>query len=87
MPERSFETDICLPSGDDDRALDGLRFRLPATVLYPQQAIERCKQDGLPRNGPIRNPNVKIDPVSGEVFPEVEGGGIGDSIGNIRQYL
>lgn len=52
-----------------------------------EKAIEQCKQAGLPRSGPIRNPNVQIDPISGEVFPEIADGGLGDSIGNILDYL
>jgi hypothetical protein len=50
-------------------------------------AVEQCKQQGLPRNGPIRNPDVRIDPRTGEVFPEVGSGRVGDSIGNIFDYL
>ena len=39
------------------------------------------------RNGPVRNPDVRIDPVSGEIFPELGGGRVGDLIGNIFDYL
>jgi len=28
-----------------------------------------------------------VDPETGEVYPEIEGGGVGDSIGNIFEYL
>ncbi len=52
-----------------------------------KRAIEQCKQEGLPRGGPIKNPNVRVDPRTGEVYPELPGGKIGDSIGNIFQYL
>jgi len=52
-----------------------------------KRAIEQCKQDNLPRNGPIRNPDVRIDPTTGEVFPKLPGGRIGDSIGNIFDFL
>jgi RHS repeat-associated protein len=52
-----------------------------------RSAIEQCKQQGLPRNGPIRNPDVRIDPRTGEVFPEIGQGRVGDSIGNIFDYL
>ncbi|MGY6518540.1 MAG: RHS repeat-associated core domain-containing protein [Lysobacteraceae bacterium] len=50
-------------------------------------AIEQCKQAGLPRNGPRRNPDVRVDPKTGEVFPEIGRGRVGDSIGNIFDYL
>jgi RHS repeat-associated protein len=50
-------------------------------------AIEQCKQRGLPRNGPLRNPDVRIDPRTGEVFPDLGGGRVGDSIGNIFDFL
>ena len=54
-----------------------------------KKAIEECKQQGLPRNGPNRNPDVRVDPKSGEVYPEINGGngGLGDSIGNIWEFL
>lgn len=52
-----------------------------------QGAIEQCKQHGLPRSGPVRNPNVVVDTTTGEVYPITSSGGIGDSIGNISSYL
>jgi len=33
------------------------------------------------------NPDVWINPKSGEVFLETIGGGVGDSIGNIFEFL
>jgi RHS repeat-associated protein len=50
-------------------------------------AIEQCKQAGLPRSGPVRNPDVVVDMTTGEVYPTTSSGGIGDSIGNISDYL
>jgi uncharacterized protein RhaS with RHS repeats len=57
------------------------------TQKQVRRAIEQCKQDNLPRNGPIRNPDVRVDPITGEVYPQLPSGGIGDSIGNIFDYL
>jgi hypothetical protein len=50
-------------------------------------AIERIKQDNLPRGGPIRNPDVVVDLRTGEVYPQLPNGGRGDSIGNLHDYL
>lgn len=50
------------------------------------RAIEQVKQRGLPRGGPLRNPDVRVDP-RGEVFPKTPEGSIGDSIGNIFDFL
>jgi hypothetical protein len=52
-----------------------------------RRAIEQCKQAGLPKNGPIRNPDVVVDLTNGEVYPQLPGGGLGDSIGNINDFL
>ena len=51
-----------------------------------RRAIEICKQNGLPRNGPVRNPDVVVDP-NGTVYPQLPNGGIGDPIGNLHDYL
>jgi len=37
----------------------------------------------LPISGPNRNPDVAVDTKTGEIFPKLPGGGVGDSIGNI----
>jgi len=34
-----------------------------------------------------QNPDMQVDPTTGEVYPETPDGGIGDSIGNIFDYL
>jgi hypothetical protein len=52
-----------------------------------KRAIEMCKQVGLPRGGSIRNPDVVVDLTTGEVYPQLPSGGIGDSIGNLLEYL
>lgn len=52
-----------------------------------RKAIEQCKQDGLPRGGPKRNPDVRVDPKTGEVYPDLGSGQLGDPIGNIYDYL
>ena len=50
-----------------------------------RNAIERIKQDNLPRGGPNRNPDVRIDS-RGNAYPETPNG-VGDTIGNILDYL
>jgi hypothetical protein len=60
-------------------------FRQSNKVI--RRAIESCKQKGLPRSGPLRNPDVVVDLTDGEVYPQLPSGGLGDSIGNINQYL
>ena len=51
-----------------------------------RDAIHELKR-ALPRGGPIRNPDLVIDPDTGEAYPELPGGGIGDPIGNIFDHL
>jgi RHS repeat-associated protein len=52
-----------------------------------QSAIEQVKQEGLPRGGPVRNPDVVVDE-DGETYPLGPGGQPAeDSIGNILDYL
>lgn len=60
--------------------------RLGVTTREVNDAIHALKTD-LPRGGPVRNPDVVVDAVSGEVFPQLPGGGIGGSIGNIFDEL
>jgi RHS repeat-associated protein len=51
-----------------------------------RSAIESVKQAGLPRGGPLRNPDVVVDE-EGEVYPLGPGGiPAEDSIGNILDY-
>jgi hypothetical protein len=50
-------------------------------------AIESVKQAGLPRGGPVRNPDVVVDE-EGEVYPLGPGGiPAEDSIANILDYI
>jgi RHS repeat-associated protein len=60
-------------------------FRQSSKVI--RRAIEMCKQSGLRRSGPLRNPDVVVDLTTGEVYPQLPSGGIGDAIGNIFDYL
>jgi hypothetical protein len=48
-------------------------------------AIHRVKE-GLGRGGAVRNPDVLINPKTGDVIPKTHGGA-GDSIGNIFDFL
>jgi hypothetical protein len=59
---------------------------LGRTAKEVKDAIHKVKQ-GMPRDAPIRNPDVVVDTSTGEVYPKTQGAGIGDSIGNIRDYL
>ena len=53
-----------------------------------RNAIEKVKQSGAWRSGTKnRNPDVVVDTKTGEVYPKTPDGGIGDSIGNIYDYL
>jgi Pretoxin HINT domain len=55
------------------------------TTRKVKDAIHAAKRN-LPRGGPIRNPDVVVDPASGEKYPNLPTG-LGDSIGNIFDYL
>jgi RHS repeat-associated protein len=53
-----------------------------------KKAIEKVKQGNKWRSGTKnRNPDVVVDTETGEVYPKIPSGGIGDSIGNIYDYL
>jgi hypothetical protein len=52
-----------------------------------KDAIHGVKDKGLGRGGPISNPDVRVHPRTGDVKPEIPGGGLGDSIGNIYDFL
>ena len=51
-----------------------------------KDAIHKVKNEGLGRGGPVRNPDVSVDP-SGDVKPKLPDGQLGDSIGNIYDHL
>jgi uncharacterized protein RhaS with RHS repeats len=53
-------------------------------------AIEKLKQRQLRGGGGKgyrKNPDVQIDPKTGDAYPELPGGGLGDCIGNIAEFL
>jgi len=55
-----------------------------------KKAIEQAKQSNLKGGGGKglkRNPNVKVDMTNGEIYPKTSEGGLGDSIGNIFDFL
>jgi hypothetical protein len=60
--------------------------RFGATIREVKDAIHQAKRN-LPRGGPVRNPDVSVDPVSGEIYPQLPGGSYGDSIGNMWDLL
>ena len=41
----------------------------------------------IPKGAPVRNPDVLIDSVTGDVFPKLPDGSPGDVLGNIWDYL
>ena len=51
-----------------------------------KNAIHQCKRN-LPKGGPERNPDVLVDLRNGEVYPQLSDGTIGDSIGNLLDFL
>ncbi len=51
-----------------------------------RDAIHKVKNEGLGRGGPVRNPDVQVNPKTGDVRPKTPGG-LGDSIGNIFDFL
>jgi RHS repeat-associated protein len=63
-----------------------LASALGRTAREIRDAIHAVKRN-LPRGGPIRNPDVRVDPLTGEVYPELPNGQLGDSIGNIFEHL
>jgi RHS repeat-associated protein len=60
--------------------------RLGATTDEVNDAIHAVKKS-IPPGAPVRNPNVVVDAITGEVYPQIPGGGLGDSIGNIFDHL
>jgi hypothetical protein len=63
-----------------------LARQLQVSTQKIRSAIESVKQAGLPRGGPVRNPDVVVDG-EGEVYPLVSGIPAEDSIGNILDYI
>lgn len=60
--------------------------RFDATTREVKDAIHAVKRN-MPRSGPVRNPDVMVDLETGEVYPQLPEGGVGDSIGNILEFL
>jgi len=60
--------------------------RLGVTTREANDAIHLVKRS-IPRGSPHRNPDVVVNTTTGEVFPKTPGGGLGDSIGNIFNFL
>ncbi len=56
------------------------------TTRQAKDAIHAVKRN-MPRSGPTRNPDVMVDLNTGEVYPQLPEGGVGDSIGNILEFL
>lgn len=59
---------------------------LGVTEKQVRDAIHKVKRN-LRAGGKTRNPDVEVDLDTGEVYPKVPGGGRGDSIGNIWEFL
>ncbi|MCX5102903.1 hypothetical protein [Streptomyces sp. NBC_00439] len=58
------------------------------SVKQIKEAIHKVKGQGGWRGiGENRNPDMLIDPKTGEVHPQMPDGTPGDSIGNIYDYL
>lgn len=58
------------------------------SVKQIKEAIHKVKaQGGWRGNGANRNPDMLIDPQTGEVYPQMPDGSPGDSIGNIFDHL
>jgi RHS repeat-associated protein len=55
------------------------------TGLSPKEVRDRIHnaKTNLPKGTGVRNPDVKVDTTTGEVYPQTPDGGIGDSIGNL----
>jgi RHS repeat-associated protein len=59
--------------------------KLGKSVRDVNDAIHDVKR-GMPRGGPVKNPDVLVDTETGEVYPQTPSGH-GDSIGNINDHL
>jgi len=51
-----------------------------------EKAIHEAKK-ALDRGDAIRNPDVEVNVDTGDIRPKTPNGGLGDSIGNIEDYL
>jgi RHS repeat-associated protein len=60
-----------------------LANKLGKTKKQVEQAIHAAKN----KMKVPGNPDVTVDPVTGEIYPITKGGGLGDSIGDILEWL
>lgn len=60
--------------------------KLGRSVEEINKAIHKVKPK-MGRGGGRKNPDVAINPKTGDVRPKTEAGGLGDSIGNIFDHL
>jgi hypothetical protein len=74
-----------VPDGFTDR-VGKIAKETGRTEREIREAIHSVKR-GMPSGGPVRNPNVVVNPITGEVRPMLPGGGVGDVIGNIFDYF
>ena len=99
MPEAVMASTILVP-GDSVVRAEGYTGRVGkiaegaskqlgrrVTPREVKDAIHGVKDKGLGRGGPISNPDVRVHPGTGDVKPEIPGGDLGDSIGNIYDFL
>lgn len=73
-------------AGDFTDSIGKIAAAIGHTKKEVKQAIHKIKTN-LKGGGPIRNPDVEVDLNTGEVYPKLPGGGRGDSIGNIGEFL
>lgn len=89
--ERDFRWDNRGDASDDCEFLDEpsqIAKRTGYSTRQIKDAIHAVKNKGLPRSGPTRNPDVAVDPRTGEVRVKLSDGSLsGDPIGNILEYL
>ncbi|MCP4265355.1 MAG: hypothetical protein GY777_07245 [Candidatus Brocadiaceae bacterium] len=82
-------SDMIFPLGAIERNLCKSIGKIANKFRRSKKEIEKAiheVKDELPK-GKIRNPDVDVDLNTGEVYPKVSGGGVGDSIGNINDHL
>ena len=73
--------------GQLTKNINKIAKKLGKSQAEVRDAIHQVKR-ALDRGGPVRNPNVKVDISTGEVYPIIKGSkDVGDSIGNIFDYL
>ena len=78
----------CQPPDPNEliKSLKKLARQFGKTEKEIRDAIHAAKR-GMSRAGSRRNPDVRVDPRTGEICPETPSGGVDDSIGNIFDFL